>query len=77
MILTSSDRTTATCTVDSNGKVVWEGTEIDDDSEEDSSGTLDLADISCVGKYADIDRDGTVDGIIYADLAKGNKIRVG
>ena len=29
MILTSSDRTTtATCTVDSNGKVEWEGTEV-------------------------------------------------
>lgn len=26
---------------------------------------------SCVGKYADIDGDGTIDGIIYADLAIG------
>ena len=28
---------------------------------------------SYVGYYADIDEDGTVDGIIYADLAYGNK----
>ena len=27
---------------------------------------------SCVGYYADIDGDGTVDGVIYADLAQGN-----
>ena len=27
---------------------------------------------SYVGYYADIEGDGTVDGIIYADLAKGN-----
>ena len=31
-------------------------------------------DTSYVGYYADIDADGTVDGVIYADLAKGDNV---
>ena len=49
-----------------------QGGENPDNPDNPGDTTLVDKETSYVGYYADIDRDGTVDGIIYADMAKGN-----
>ena len=39
--------------------------------EEDKTQVTPISEDSCIGKYADIDGNGTVDGVIFADLAIG------
>ncbi len=56
-----------TFTVGSTGVVTATGSSTTEPTDKISK------DISYVGYYADIDADGTVDGVIYADLAVGNQ----
>ena len=57
-----------TFTVGSTGVVTATGSSTTEPTDKISKDT------SYVGYYADIDADGTVDGVIYADLAKGDNI---
>ena len=49
-----------------------QGENSDNNSENNRVGTIISKTEAYVGYYADVDADGTVDGIIYADLAIGN-----
>ena len=59
-------------TIDATGEVSTGGSSVDPIPTPDPTDKI-SKDTSYVGYYADIDADGTVDGVIYADLAVGNQ----
>ena len=71
IIITNKNNNNAKSKNDSLWNVVDESSDSNDTSTESKVGDIVSKTESQVGKYADIDGDGTVDGIIFADLLIG------